>query len=157
MKTDIRPIDSKQTILSPDDVVLVAAYTTDPSEYEESAKEHGIDVERLIHTVYVQLMQDPNLLLIREGNTLFNIAALPDRHGYVSMYNGDTENNVASNFVQFLQAAYKMGFNILMVNCMDESLNNSADEIESLAQDAEFVYDEEDELLYVKFNEPHGD
>ena len=157
MKMDIHPVDSKQTILSPDDVVLVAAYMTDPAEYEASAKEHGIDVERLIHTTYVQLMQDPNLLLIREGNTLFTIAALEDRYGYVSMYNGDTENNVASNFAQFTQASYKMGFNVLIVNCVDESLNDSAEEVQSLIQDAELVYDDENNLLYVKFNQPHGD
>jgi hypothetical protein len=73
------------------------------------------------------------------------------------MYNGDTENNVATNFAQFTQAAYKMGFNVLVVKCMDDSLNKAADEVQSAIQDAELVYDDENDLLYVKFNQPHGE
>jgi lysophospholipase L1-like esterase len=102
-------------------------------------------------------MQNPALIRIRDGNTLFTIAALENRYGYVAMYNGDTENNVATNFAQFTQASYKMGFNMLIVNCVDESLNDSAEEVQSMIQDAEIAYDEENELLYVKFNQPHGD
>jgi hypothetical protein len=40
---------------------------------------------------------------------------------------------------------------------MDESLNDSAAEVQALVKDDELVYDEENDLLYVKFNQPHRD
>lgn len=155
---NIHQVNSKETMLSENDIVIVAAYMAEATpEVKASAKKHGLSKERLLHTVYVQEMQNPALIRIRDGNTLFTIAALENRYGYVSMYNGDTENNVATNFAQFTQASYKMGFNVLIVNCVDDSLNQAADEVQSVIQDAELVYDDENNLLYVKFNQPHGD
>lgn len=155
---NIHQVDNKEAMLNESDIVIVAAHLTEATpEIKDSAKQHGVSVERLLYTAYLQEMQNPALIRIRDGNTLFTIAALPERYGYVSMYNGDTENNVATNFSQFSQAAYSMGFNVLIVKCMDDSLNNSAEEVQSLVQDAELAYDEENELLYVKFNQPHGD
>jgi hypothetical protein len=155
---NIHQVDNKETMLNENDIVIVAAYMSEITpDIEEAAHKHGVSPERLLYTAYVQEMQNPALIRIRDGNTLFTIAALPERYGYVSMYNGDTEDNVATNFNQFLQSAYKIGFNILAVSCKDESLNNASDEIESLARDEEFSYDEKDRLLYVKFSQPHGD
>jgi hypothetical protein len=155
---NIHQVDNKETMLNENDIVIVAAYMSEITpDIEEAADKHGVSPERLLYTAYVQEMQNPALIRIRDGNTLFTIAALPERYGYVSMYNGDTEDNVATNFNQFLQAAYKIGFNVLAVSCKDESLNNASDEIQSLAQDEEFSYDEKDNLLYVKFSQPHGD
>jgi hypothetical protein len=155
---NIHQVDNKETMLNENDIVIVAAYMSEITpDIEEAADKHGVSPERLLYTVYVQEMQNPALIRVRDGNTLFTIAALPERYGYVSMYNGDTEDNVATNFNQFLQAAYKIGFNVLAVSCKDESLNNASDEIQSLAQDEEFSYDEKDNLLYVKFSQPHGD
>jgi hypothetical protein len=155
---NIHQVDNKEAMLNENDIVIVAAHMTDPTpEVEEAAKKHGVSAERLLYTAYINEMQNPALIRIRDGNTLFTIAALPERYGFVSMYNGDTENNVATNFAQFTQAAYKMGFNVLIVKCADESLNNAAEEVQSLVQDAELAYDEENDLLYVKFNQPHGD
>lgn len=155
---NIHQVNSKETMLSESDIVIVAAHMADPTpEVKNSAKKHGVSAERLLHTAYIQEMQNPALIRIRDGNTLFTIAALEGRYGYVSMYNGDIEKNVATNFSQFLQASYKMGFNVLVVNCVDDSLNKAADEVQSAIQDAELVYDDENDLLYVKFNQPHGD
>lgn len=155
---NIHQVDNKEAMLSENDIVIVAAHMTEVTpEVEKSAKQHGVSAERLLYTAYIHDMQNPALIRIRDGNTLFTITALENRYGYVVMYNGDTENNVATNFAQFTQASYKMGFNMLIVNCVDESLNDSAEEVQSMIQDAEIAYDEENELLYVKFNQPHGD
>jgi hypothetical protein len=155
---NIHQVDNKEAMLSESDIVIVATHMAEKTpEIEQAAKEHDVTPERLLYTVYVQEMQNPSLIRIRDGNTLFTIAAMPDRYGYVSMYNGDTENNVATNFSQFMQSAYKMGFNVLVIKCADDSLNKSAREVQSMVQDAEFAYDEESKLLYAKFNQPHGD
>jgi hypothetical protein len=80
-------------------------------------------------------------LLPGVGLTKFQFI-LMGQTGELAMYNGDIKKNVAANFNQFLQAAYKIGFNVLVVNCMDESLNDSAEEVQALAKDEELVYDE---------------
>jgi hypothetical protein len=155
---NIHQVNSKETMLSESDIVIVAAYMTEATpEVKASAKKHGLSKERLLYTAYIQEMRNPALIRIRDGNTLFTIAALENRHGYVSMYNGDIKKNVATNFNQFLQAAYKIGFNVLVVKCMDESLNDSSEEVESSVKDAELAYDDKNDLLYVKFEQPHGD
>jgi hypothetical protein len=155
---NIHQVDSKQTMLNENDIVIVAAYTTDsPPEIQQAAKEHGLTPERMVYAIYVQEMQNPSLIRIRNGNTLFTIAALPDRYGFASMYNGDTPDNVADNVSQFAQAAHKMGFNVLIIKGMDESLKENLESIVGAIQDAESKYDEAHDLLYVQFNEPHGD
>ena len=157
MKMDIHQVNSKETVLSPDDVVLVAAHMADPTPYEASAKEHGISAERLIHTIYVQLMQNPGLLLIREGNTLFPTAALEDRIGYVTVYNGDVDENIVENFHLFLQAAHKMGFNVLCIKDESDRIKNALDEAGNEFTEANFFYDEKNDLLVVEFTQPHED
>lgn len=155
---NIHQVDNKEAMLNENDIVIVAAHMAEVTpEIEEAAKKNGVSAERLLYTIFIHEMQNPALIRIRDGNTLFTIAGLPERYGYVSMYNGDTENNVATNFNQFLQAAYAMGFNVLVVKCADDSLNNAAEEVQSLVQDAELAYDDENDLLYVKFTQPHGD
>lgn len=155
---DIHQVNSQEAMLNESDIVLVAAHMTDPTqEINEAAKKNGVTAERMLYTIYIQQMQDPALIRIRNGNTLFTIAALEGRVGFVFVYNGDAQENVAQNFMEFIQAAYKMGFNILVVNCADDSLNNSAKEIESSVQNAKLMYDAENDLLYVEFLQPHGD
>jgi hypothetical protein len=154
---NIHQVNSKETMLSESDIVIVAAHMADPSEVKKEANKLGVSSERLLYTIYVQEMQNPALIRIRDGNTLFTIAALPERYGYVSMYNGDIDKNVATNFSQFLQAAYKMGFNVLFVKCGDDSLNKSAKEVLSIVKNAEFAFDDKKGLLIAKFNQPHGD
>ena len=154
---DIHQVNSQETMLSESDIVLVAAYMTDPTqEIAESAKKSGVSVDRMLYTIYIQQMQYPALIRIRNGNTLYTIAALEGRVGFVFMYNADAQENVTQNFMEFIQAAYKMGFNILAINCVDNSLNENAKEIESSVQDAKLSYDAEDDLLYVEFSQPRG-
>jgi hypothetical protein len=154
---NIHQVNSKETMLSENDIVIVASHMADSSEFKVDAKKHGVSPERLLYTMYIHEMRNPTLIRIRDGNTLFTIAALKDRYGFVSMYNGDTKKNIATNFNQFLQSAYKIGFNVLAVRCMDDSLNDSAEEVESSVKDAELAYDDKNDLLYVKFKQPHGD
>jgi hypothetical protein len=67
------------------------------------------------------------------------------------------QENFASNLFVFLQAAYKMGFNVLCIKSDDDSLDDSAQEILDGFTDADFSVDEENNLLIVTFNEPHGE
>lgn len=155
---NIHQVNSKETMLSENDIVIVAAHMAEPSpQLKQEAKKHGVTGERLLYTMYLHEMQNPALIRIRDGNTLFTIAALKNRYGYVSMYNGDTDNNVAANVMQFMQASHKMGFNVLFFKCDDESLGNAAGDIQSNFKEAEFAYDDDNHLLIAKFNQQHGD
>jgi len=155
---NIHQVNSKETMLNENDIVIVSAYMTDtPPKIKNAAKKNGLSTERLVYTIYLQQMQNPSLIRIREGNTLFTIAALPERYGYVSIYNGDTNNSISTNISNFTQSAYKIGFNILMLKGMDESLKDNIKAIQGAIQNAKVSYDKSNDLLYVKFNQPHGD
>lgn len=155
---DIKPIDSKKKMLSEGDILVVAAHEAYPDEeIKASAEQHGVSPERLRFTIFAREIQNPALIRIRDGNTLFTIAGLEDRHGFVFMYNGDTENNVGENFVKFMQSAQKFGFNYLAVRCEDSSLNDAAVEVQKEFPDAQYYFEANDNLLHVKFNQMHGD
>jgi hypothetical protein len=66
------------------------------------------------YTIMLTEYSDPRLIRIRAGNTLFTIAALPDRTGFVRGYNGDTAPNYINNMLELIQAARKMGFDTLL-------------------------------------------
>ena len=114
--TDIHPVDSKQHMLDPNDIFIVAAheYKHEQKQFEEAAKKHGITAERLLYTAMIKLYSNPGLIRLRSGNTLFTIASFPDRVGYVSMINGDTANRLVENIVESLIAAKRMGFSKLI-------------------------------------------
>jgi hypothetical protein len=114
--SSIRRVDSKDHMLNPTDIFAVAAH--DSKDYGQgfktSAKKHGVSSERILYTILVKQYSDPRLLRIREGNALFTIAAMPQRVGMVQIYNGDVEQNYASNILEFLNASRKMGFDALL-------------------------------------------
>lgn len=109
------PVDSKKTMLRPQDIFVVAA-----NEYKDglelakgAAKQLGLSPLRMSYIVMVKEYSDPRLIRIRSGNTLFTIQALPDRTGYVRGYNGDIAPNYIENMIELAQAARKMGFDTL--------------------------------------------
>jgi uncharacterized protein (DUF58 family) len=116
--TGIHPVSSKEHMLSPTDIFLVAAH-----EYKDgiqkcvaSAKKHHISPERMLYSIMLKEYSDPKLIRVRQGNTLFTIAALPSRVGFIRGYNGDTAENYIENMIVFNQAARKMGFDVLVAN-----------------------------------------
>lgn len=154
---DIQKVDSKKTILNESDILVVAAHDSDLSELQDSAEQHGVSPERMMYTIYASLLQNPALVLLREGNTLFAIAAGEERVGVVLLFNGDVETNFVKNFNEFLKAAHKLGFNTLVINDHSDIFENNVDEIEKANQDDHFSKDEEIGMIVIEFNEPHGD
>ena len=114
--TGIHPVSSKEHMLEPTDIFIVAAheYKEGLAECAKAAKKHGVSPERLSYSIMLKAYSDPRLIRIRAGNTLFTIAALPDRVGFVHGYNGDTGQNYVDNILEFSQAARKIGFDLLI-------------------------------------------
>ncbi len=115
---NVWPVDSRQTMLKPQDIFAVAAH-----EYKEgieackgAAKQVGVTPERMNFILMVKEYSDPRLIRMRAGNTLFTIAAFPDGIGFVRGYNGDTAPNYIANMIELNMAARKMGFRVLLAH-----------------------------------------
>lgn len=115
MKTQL--VDSKKESLDPNEILIVAAHQNkkQAQEYKKQAKKSdGISAERLLYTIYVKEIQNPSLVRLKEGNTLFCITPLPQRVGVVGVYNGDVDKNIPQNIVETFVAAQKLGFDFLI-------------------------------------------
>ena len=112
---NIHVVDSNQRMLVPNDIFIVASHEFKEGlkQYEESAKKVGMTPERLQYTVMIKIFQDPSLIRLRQGNTMFAIKALPKRAGFVMSFNADTAPNYINNLIECFYAARKMGFDIL--------------------------------------------
>lgn len=113
---NIHPVDSTEHMLNPNDIFLVAAHEQklDVPNLKQAAKKAGVSEERLVYTLFLKEFSDPRLIRIRSGNTMFSIAAFPERTGFVRAYNGDTGQNFINNLVDFFHAARKIGFDQLI-------------------------------------------
>ena len=112
----IHPVSSKEHMLEPTDIFVVASHEDKKSQemMVAGAKKAGISTERMLYTVMLNEYGNKGLIRIRAGNTLFTIAAFEGRVGLVRSYNGDTAANFVENMHQFLESAQKMGFDTLL-------------------------------------------
>lgn len=119
---EIGLVDSKQHMLDPNDILIAAAHDVNfkSEKLDKSAKEHGMSSERLKYIYMLKLFQNPKVIRIREGNTLFIIHPLANRAGYFESFNGDTYPNYINNAIQFFYAARKIGFDFLFTKTPSE-------------------------------------
>jgi hypothetical protein len=105
--------DSKKKELSVEAVLMIAAQQT-KSKY--SAEQ-----------VYASLVKEMNMegtSTYREGNTVFLMHHAKGRVGVFRALNADTARNYLDNSYQFIQDAYKMGFDILVSDFEDPTIMN---------------------------------
>jgi hypothetical protein len=106
-------VDSKKKELSSEAVLMIAAQQT-KSKY--SAEQ-----------VYASLVKEMNMegtSTYREGNTVFLMHHAKGRVGIFRALNADTARNYLDNSYQFIQDAYKMGFDILVSDFEDPTIMN---------------------------------
>ena len=78
-------------------------------------------------TVYATLVQEMNMegtSVLRDGNTVFIIHHAKGRTGVFRALNADTARNYLENSYAFIQAAYKMGFDVLVSDFEDPTIFN---------------------------------
>ena len=105
--------DSKKKELSSEAVLMIAAQQT-KSKY--SAEQ-----------VYASLVKEMNMegtSVYREGNTVFLMHHAKGRIGTFRALNADTARNYLENSYQFIQDAYKMGFDVLVSEFEDPTIMN---------------------------------
>ena len=127
--SDIHVVDSKEHMLNPDDIFIVAAheYTQGLDEIKSYAEQAGVSPERLQYSIFLNEYSNPHLVRYRAGNTLFTITPFENRVGFVRSYNADTAKNYINNVVEFIEAAYKLGFDVLMSQAHTEEMRKMLD------------------------------
>jgi len=106
-------VDSKKKQLGEQAILMIAA--------QETKSPHPAS------TVYAALIKEMNMVgtsLLREGNTLFIIHVGEGRTGVFRALNADTARNYLENSYAFIQAAYKMGFDVLVSEFDDPTIMN---------------------------------
>jgi hypothetical protein len=105
-------VNSKQHMLSNNDILLVSAWDhSDAAEmaYKKAGSPEQITPQMLMYTIFHQLFTQPNVVRLREGNTLFTL--FPEKDSALLMlFDADTPSNTVNNIVQFGKAAQKLGF-----------------------------------------------
>lgn len=154
------PVDSRETMLKPQDIFAVAAheYKEGIEQCKEAAKKVGVSPERMSYSIMVKEYSDPRLIRIRAGNTLFTIAAFPERIGFVRGYNADIAPNYVANIGEFIASAKKMGFNGLIAHATDVVIRaiNAAAKRSSLPG-VKVSVDKNKKLIFIKINDQRGE
>jgi hypothetical protein len=157
----VRLVDSKEHMLSPNDIFIVAAHLEKRVQemMAPAAKKAKVSPERMVYAMLVKQYSDKKLIRLREGNSLFTIAAMPQRIGFVRAYNGDTPNNFIANMVEFLDAARKMGFDFLV----GQATSNEVVRMLKIAEKkthrpgGKFVYNEKAKQFSIRTGEVRGE
>lgn len=106
-------VDSKKKQLGEQAILLIAAEET-KSKYSAAQ-------------VYAAIVKEMNLrgtTVYKAGNTLFIMHHAKGRVGTFRALNADTARNYLENSYEFIQAAYKMGFDTLMTTFEDPTIIN---------------------------------
>jgi hypothetical protein len=109
-------VNSKQYMLSNNDILLVAAHDHPESakeNYKKAGSPEQATPELLLFTIFSTLFTQPNVIRLREGNTLFTITA-GEKGALFLMFDADTSNNTINNIATTFKAAQKMGFKKLL-------------------------------------------
>ena len=106
-------VNSKEKQLGEQAILMIAAEET-KSKYSAAQ-------------VYAALVAEMNLrgtTTYRAGNTIFMMHHAKGRVGTFRALNADTARNYLENSYEFIQAAYKMGFDILVSDFQDPTIMN---------------------------------
>jgi hypothetical protein len=106
-------VDSKKKELKDEAVLMIAAQET-KSQYPAA-------------TVFAALVEEMNQYgtsTYRAGNTIFVMHHAKGRIGFFRALNADTARNYLENSYEWVQAAYKMGFDIMQTEFEDPTIIN---------------------------------
>lgn len=106
-------VDSKKKELSTEAIMMIAA--------QETKSPHPAS------SVYAAMVQEMNMVgtsIVRNGNTLFIIHNAEGRVGIFRALNADTARNYLESSYEFIQGAYKMGFDTLVSEFEDPTIFN---------------------------------
>lgn len=106
-------VDSKKQMLKDEALLMIAAQET-KSQYPAA-------------TVFAALVEEMNQYgtsTYRAGNTVFIMHHAKDRIGIFRALNADIARNYLENCYEWVQAAYKMGFDTMVTDFKDPTILN---------------------------------
>jgi len=106
-------VDSKQKKLGEQAILMIAA--------QETKSPHPASP---VYAAIIKEMNMPGTTTVREGNTLFVVHNAEGRTGVFRALNADTARNYLESSYAFIQAAYKMGFDVLVSDFQDPTIMN---------------------------------
>jgi hypothetical protein len=106
-------VDSRKKQLKDEAVLMVAAQET-KSKHPAAA----------VLASLVEEMNQYGTSTYRAGNTIFVMHHAKDRIGFFRALNADTARNYLENAYEWVQAAYKMGFDIMVTEFEDPTIIN---------------------------------
>ena len=106
-------VDSKKQKLRDEAVLMVAAQET-KSKYPAAT----------VFAALVKEMSAKGTTTYRAGNTIFVMHHAKDRIGFFRALNADTARNYLENCYEWVQAAYKMGFDTMVTDFQDPTIIN---------------------------------
>jgi len=106
-------VDSKKKELGVEAILMIAAQET-KTPYPAST----------VYAAMVKEMNIPGTSVIRNGNTIFVVHVGEGRTGIFRALNADTARNYLESSYEFIQGAYKMGFDTLVSEFEDPSIFN---------------------------------
>jgi S-adenosylmethionine synthetase len=151
-------VNSKQHLLSNNDILLVAAH-----DHPESAKEHyknagspkQINAQMLLFTIFSKLFTQQNVIRLREGNTLFTITA-GEKGALFMMFDADTPNNTINNITVTCEAARKMGFKKLVAPVENEMVKKMSKRAFEKNKKAGDKYNVDGDFVILEFGNGSG-
>jgi len=106
-------VDSKKQMLKTEDILQIAAINTRaPVSFADAYK------------AIARELNVPGTQFIRQGNTLFIVHYDSGRQGTFRALNADTASNYVENSKSFVIAMYNVGYDILITQFYDPSINN---------------------------------
>ena len=106
-------VDSKKKQLKDEAVLMVAAQET-KSKYSAAQ----------VFAAIVEEINQYGTSCYRAGNTIFVMHHARDRIGVFRALNADTARNYLENCYEWVQAAYKMGFDTMVTDFKDPTILN---------------------------------
>jgi hypothetical protein len=120
----VHHVNSKHHMLSNKDIILVSAHDhlhSAKNLYKKAGSPSQVTPELFQTALFQKIFDAPNVIRLREGNTLFGIM---QDHGKMvcMMFDADTVNNSVKNISTAIKAAKKMGFKTLEVPVENETI-----------------------------------
>jgi hypothetical protein len=95
-------VDSKKNLLEVEPIIILGADETGSNLPPAT-----------IYAAIVAELNEKNVTLFKEGNTLFIVHHKGPREGFFRAINADTARNYLENSYTFIQAAHKYGYDVL--------------------------------------------
>lgn len=109
----IPPVDSRRQQLNSERIIEVAAANAQTGRPMKQVKEMLL-IEFAL----------PNVWKLQIGNTIFIVHRASKSSGYFRAINADTAPNFLQNIKAFMQAAYQVGFDVVVTQTNDKELMN---------------------------------